>query len=185
MKSPLQTHWNQIYARTSTDQLGWYEAQPNPSARLIGKCQIQQDENNLDLGAGAATLVDYLLAQNYTQLTAVDISEAALATVQSRLDIEKAALVKWIVDDLRQPSQVLALKNVAIWHDRAVFHFLTSETDRQTYWSTLNTVLKPNGYVILAAFTSGRHKKCSGLDVVNYDANSLATFLGKDFALLD
>jgi hypothetical protein len=123
--------------------------------------------------------------EGYTNIAAVDISEAALERLKERLGEEKSLLVKWIVDDLTQPEHIDQLKDIALWHDRAVLHFLVKESWQQTYFATLKKIVQKGGFVIIAAFAIGGAKKCSGLDVVNYDRNMLSGKLGDDFELIE
>jgi hypothetical protein len=108
-----------------------------------------------------------------------------LNKLKERLGEEKASHVRWIVDDITHPAYIQNLRDISLWHDRAVLHFLLKENQRQEYLSTLKKVVKRGGYVIIAAFSLEGAKKCSGLDVKNYDQNMLAEFLGEDFNLLE
>ncbi|MFQ6062282.1 MAG: hypothetical protein ACE5J9_03795, partial [Methanosarcinales archaeon] len=110
-------------------------------------------------------------------------SEIALNKLKERLR-EKASLVKFIVDDITQPTQINNMGNITVWHDRACLHFLLEETQRYAYLTTLKKVVKKGGYVIIATFSLKGAKRCSGLDVKRYDQNMLAEFLGNDFELL-
>ncbi len=179
----MKEHWNEIYTWLETDELGWYEKIPESSIKLLSKCNINKDEPVLDVGAGASTFVDYLIDQGFSNIIATDISEIALNKLKERLGKEKASLVRWIVDDITQPVYIQNLREIAVWHDRAVLHFLLKEEQQNTYLSTLKKVIKKGGYVIIAAFSLKGAKKCSGLDVKNYDQNLLAKFLGEDFQL--
>jgi hypothetical protein len=165
MNNPIKEHWNEIYEALDIDELPWQEEIPEPSIKLFSKCHINKYEPVLDLGAGASTFVDYLINEG--------------------LGREKAEAVSWIVDDITQPIYIQNLRDVALWHDRAVLHFLLEENQRQMYLSTIKKVIKKGGYVIIAAFSLKGAKKCSGLDVMNYDQNMLAKFLGEDFSLLE
>ncbi len=185
MNSSMKEHWNEIYTRLETTELGWYEERPESSIKLLSKCRINKDEHILDVGAGASTFIDYLIDQGFRNIIAADISETALNKLKERLGEEKASSVKWIVDDITQPVHIQNLRNIALWHDRAVLHFLLKENEQRMYLSTLKKVIKKGGHVIIAAFSLKGAKKCSGLDVKNYDQNMLAEFLGKDFSLLE
>lgn len=185
MNISMKEHWNEIYTWLETDELGWYEEIPESSIKLLSKCDINKDEPILDVGAGASTFVDYLINQGFSNIIATDISEIALNKLKERLGKEKASSVRWIVDDMTQPIYIQNLRNIAVWHDRAVLHFLLEENQQNTYLSTLKKVIKKGGYVIIAAFSLKGAKKCSGLDVKNYDQNLLARFLGEDFRLLE
>ena len=104
MNNAMKEHWNKVYSSNDTTKLGWYEETPAPSIKLLSKCNISKDAAILDVGAGATTLIDYLVNNGYTNITAADISEEAIEKLKGRLGKEKSALVKWIVDDLTGPS---------------------------------------------------------------------------------
>jgi len=184
MNNSMKKHWDEIYTWLETDELGWYEKIPEPSIKLLSKCHISKDESILDVGAGASTFIDYLINQGFKNVIAADISETALNKLKERLG-KKASIVRWIVDDITRPIHIRDLRDIAVWHDRAVLHFLLEEKQQQTYLSTLKKVIKKGGYVIIAVFSLKGAKKCSGLDVKNYDQNMLATFLGDDFNLIE
>jgi len=184
MNNSMKKHWDEIYTWLETDELGWYEKIPEPSIKLLTKCRISKDESILDVGAGASTFIDYLINQGFKNVIATDISETALNKLKERLG-KKASIVRWIVDDITRPIHIRDLRDIAVWHDRAVLHFLLEEKQQQTYLSTLKKVIKKGGYVIIAVFSLKGAKKCSGLDVKNYDQNMLATFLGDDFNLIE
>ena len=137
------------------------------------------------MGAGASTFIDSLLNQGFKNIIAADISEIALNKSKERLGKEKASSVRWVVDDITRPVHIQGLRDIAVWHDRAVLHFLLEENQQKVYLSTLKKVLKNKGYVIIAAFSLKGAKKCTGLDVKNYDQDLLAKFLGGDFKLLE
>jgi len=181
----MKEHWDEIYAALDVDELTWYEEIPEPSIRLLSKCHIDKDESILDVGAGASTFIDYLVDQGFKNIIAADISEIALNKIKERLGKEKASLVRWIVDDITGPVHIQDMRNIAVWHDRAVLHFLLEKNQLKVYLSTLKKVIKKKGYVIIAAFSLKGAKKCTGLDVKNYDQDMLAKFLGEDFKLLE
>ncbi len=185
MNGSMKEHWDEIYEVLDADELTWYEETPEASIKLLNKCQITKDESILDVGAGASTFIDYLIEQGFSNVIATDISEIALDKLKERLGKEKAPQVRWIVDDITRPIHIQNLREIAVWHDRAVLHFLLEEKQQQMYLSTLKKVVKKGGYVIIAAFSLKGAKKCSGLEVKNYDQNILAKFLGKDFSLLE
>ncbi len=185
MSSPLKEHWNRVYSTREIHRLGWYEPESTPSIRLIERCSLDPDCKILDVGSGATTLIGSLLSRGYRNITALDISEVALEKARERLGEPLASQVHWIVDDMTNPSVALDLSDVAIWHDRAVFHFLTEEPQRQAYLSVLRKALMPGGFVIMAAFAVGGATRCSGLQVQNYDASTLSRMLGPDFELVE
>ena len=181
----MKEHWNEIYAALDTDELTWYEEIPAPSLKLLSKCHINKDEIILDVGAGASTFIDYLINEGFNNIIATDISEMALNKLKERLGKEKASFVRWIVDDITEPVHIQKLSGIALWHDRAVLHFLLEEKQQKMYLATLKKVIKKGGFVIIAAFSLKGAKKCSGLEVKNYDQNLLAKFFGEDFNLLE
>ncbi|MEW6144078.1 MAG: class I SAM-dependent methyltransferase [Thermodesulfobacteriota bacterium] len=185
MNAGTKDHWDRVYAANEINRLGWYEAAPEPSISLISKCRIGKDDPILDVGAGASTLIDYLLDQGYSNITVLDISETALEKLKERLGEEKSRRVRWIVDDITEPAQMAELRDVALWHDRALLHFLLGEKEREMYLTVLNRSVRIGGYVIIAAFSLTGARKCSGLDVMNYDQRILSDFLGKDYCLIE
>ncbi len=185
MNNSMKEHWNKVYSSKEVKKLGWYEEIPAPSLELLSKCNISQDVPILDVGAGVSTFIDSLIEEGFKNIIATDICEIALSKLKERLGKEKASLIKWIVDDITQPARIQNLKDVAVWHDRALLHFLLEDDERNMYLSTLKKVVREGGYVIIAAFSLRGVKKCSGLNVKNYDQNSLAKFLGEDFELLE
>lgn len=180
----MKEHWNEIYTWMDTDELGWYEEFPESSLRLISKCNINKNEPILDVGTGSSTLIDNLISQGFKNIIAADISDIGMEKLKKRLG-EKASLVKWIVDDITNPVYIQDLRDVAIWHDRALLHFLLKDTEQIKYLSSLKKVIKKDGYVIIAAFSLKGIKKCAGLNVKNYDHNMLKEFLGDNFDLIE
>jgi ubiquinone/menaquinone biosynthesis C-methylase UbiE len=181
----MEGHWNEIYATRELEGLGWYEDDPTPCLKMLTDCCINPEDIILDVGVGASMLIDRLIEQGYQNIVAVDISAEALEKLKSRLGEEKASLVMWIVDDITQPEHLQDLREVAVWHDRALLHFLTNEDQRSAYLATLKSVVKQGGHVIIAAFSLDGAKKCSGLEIRNYNQNMLKEFLGEDFVMID
>ena len=177
-------HWNKVYGSNKVTQLGWYEESPEKSLELIEKCGICKDEKILDVGVGASTLIDNLVERGYSNIIVADISEEALKKLKMRLGT-KASSVDFIVDDITQPKNLIGMRDVSIWHDRAVLHFLTKENERRIYLSTLSQVVKADGYVIVEAFSLEGASKCSGLDVRRYSVDMLQEFLGDEFRLIE
>lgn len=185
MTFSLKEHWNQKYADTPISQLGWYEPKSIPSLNLIERCGIPHASPIIDIGSGASMLIPDLLALGYHNISAVDISDVALQKARALLDTKTAARVNWMVDDITHPSARLQKQKAAIWHDRAVFHFLTTEQYRRSYFSTLQQVLELRGFVIIAAFGLNGVAMCSGLPVQRYDVQGVCEFLGKGFTLIE
>lgn len=183
MDESKRQHWDRVYQKAEIEQLGWYEADPEQSLALIGHCKLNPDSAILDVGAGASSLLESLLALGYRDLRALDISSEAINRARSRLG-PNAAKIVWIVDDLTNPTQGETYRNIALWHDRAVLHFLIEKEDRDHYRNTLFDSLRPEGYAVIAAFSLQGAERCSGLPVHRYDVGMLQELLGKEFRLL-
>lgn len=184
-KINYKNHWNKVYYKSEINKLGWYEESPKPSLDLIKKCKLNKDAVILDVGSGATTLIEKLLEQGYNNIIATDISAVALEKAKEKLKTEKAKLVKWIVDDITNPEYLTEPGTIDLWHDRTMFHFLTEENQKEGYLSTLKGLVKVGGFVIIAVFSLEGAKKCSGLDVVNYDHTMISKFLGDNFELME
>ena len=183
-KVDFKKHWNAAYQKSPVTNLGWYEENPTPSVELIESCNLPKEALIFNAGAGATTLISELLAKGYENIVVNDISSVALSELKSQLPAPMNATVQFVVDDLTNPSELLKIKNVDLWHDRAVLHFFTEEKQQKAYFDLLKGALKPKGFVILAEFNLEGAKKCSGLDVFNYNEAMLQERLGTDFVLL-
>ncbi|HET9190398.1 MAG TPA: class I SAM-dependent methyltransferase [Rudaea sp.] len=181
MNTETQDHWNRVYTTRAVDAVSWYQAQPKISLELIAAADLPVDAPIIDIGGGASVLVDCLLAQGRSALSVLDVSAAALANSRARLGAN-ATKVQWIEADVREfePPQ-----RYALWHDRAVFHFLTDPADRERYMAAMRRSLKPRAHVVVATFALDGPARCSGLDVARYDAATLHAQFGDDFEPLD
>lgn len=180
----LKLHWNKTYERAEIDKLGWYEENPEPSLRLISKCDFDKNASLLNVGTGASRLVDELLDEGYEHIIANDISASALDKLKLRLG-ERENKIHWVVDDLIQPTQLCNLEQVDLWHDRAVLHFFSDKKEQDAYFDLLRKLVKKNGFVIIATFNLDGATKCSGLPVFRYDKKMLQEKLGKGFELIE
>jgi SAM-dependent methyltransferase len=180
----LSAHWDRAYTKTPIDKLGWYESTPQQSLQLIAKCGLEKDACILNVGAGASNLIDALLEEGYTNLIANDISSAALKNLKHRLEDDQHK-VRWIMDNLTNPSQLDKLEAIDLWHDRAVLHFFCDKNDQKTYFDLVRKIVKPGGYVIIAVFNLEGATKCSGLTVFRYNKEILQQGLGNDFNLIE
>jgi len=177
-----KTHWEQIYHTKATTQVSWYQLHPHLSLHYIQNTGIDRTGQVIDIGGGASTLVDHLLDAGFQHLTVLDISAAALEVAQQRLGL-RAGSVTWLEADITQVA--LPHHKYDIWHDRAVFHFLTRPEDRQRYLNLVREAVKPGGYVIMATFADDGPERCSGLEVMRYNPERLHSEFGTDFELLD
>jgi len=173
-------HWESVYLNKAADQVGWFQPRAASSLRLIGDC-VDTDAHVIDVGGGASVLVDDLLDAGYRHLTVLDLAESALAVSRARLGAQ-AASVRWIAADITRAE--LPPARYDVWHDRAVFHFLTDPADRARYVEQVLKSVKPGGHVIIAAFGPGGPLQCSGLDVVRYAPDALHAEFGAPFRLL-
>lgn len=180
----LKLHWNKTYERAEIEKLGWYEETPEPSLRLIDKCNLDKNALILNVGAGATRLVDELLDEGYENIIVNDLSATALDKLKLRLS-ERENKIHWVVDDLTQPTVLCNLEPIDLWHDRAVLHFFYSEKEQDTYFNLLRKLVKKKGFVIIATFNLEGATKCSGLPVFRYDKKMLQEKLGGDFELIE
>jgi ubiquinone/menaquinone biosynthesis C-methylase UbiE len=174
-------HWEKVYASKATDAVSWFQPHADLSLGLIKSAGVAKDAAIIDVGGGASTLVDDLLENGYTDLTVLDLSASALSVARNRLG-ERASRVQWIEADITQVE--LPTKRYDIWHDRAVFHFLTTQKERDAYVRTVFYSVKPGGYVIIATFAEDGPLQCSGLPVMRYRADDLHDEFGDAFKLL-
>lgn len=174
-------HWEQVYSDKMPAEVSWFQARPTLSLACIRDCMPDTRAAIIDVGGGASRLVDHLLEHGYSNLAVLDISAGAIAETQKRLG-SRADRVEWFVDDI---TTFEAPRKYHLWHDRAVFHFLTHADDRVKYVQTLNRTLEPGGDVIIATFAIGGPQKCSGLDIEQYDEQKIQKVLGDDFELRD
>ena len=174
-------HWQKIYQEKSTLDVSWYQKEPKLSLELIGSAKVDSNDPIIDVGCGASVLVDHLSKECFTNLAVLDISANALANVKKRLG-DSAKNIEWFVADI---TQFDAPHKFSLWHDRAVFHFLTDHSDRKSYVKALKNSLRPEGHLIIATFAIGGPEKCSGLDIVQYDSEKMIAEIGEDFELVE
>ncbi len=177
-----KTHWEQIYHTKDCEQVSWYQLHPRLSLQYIQNTGIGKTGHIIDVGGGASRLVDHLLDDGFQHVTVLDISAEALEIVQQRLG-QRTGSVTWLEADITQTT--LPHHTYDVWHDRAVFHFLTEPQDRQRYINDVREAVKPGGHIIVATFASDGPERCSGLEVTRYDPQSLHSEFGTDFELLD
>ena len=176
-----KAHWQGIYENKLPLDVSWYQKKPELSLELIHLTGADKDEPIIDVGGGASLLVDFLCKLGFTNLSVLDISEKALACARQRL-ADLASNVQWLEADITEFSPPY---QYSIWHDRAVFHFLTDQSDRKKYVKVLNQALRPGGHLIIAAFALGGPVSCSGLDIEQYDSSKLMSELGENFELIE
>ncbi len=175
-------HWEKVYSTKPTNAVSWFQPHADLSFDIIKASGVAPDAAIIDVGGGASVLVDDLLDHGYSNLTVLDLSAAALAAAQKRLG-SRASRVQWIEADITKAN--LPARQFDVWHDRAVFHFLTNPEDRAAYVRVVFNSVKPGGHVIVATFAEDGPAQCSGLPVMRYSADELHAQFGESFALLN
>jgi len=176
-----QDHWERIYAEKAPDAVSWYRPHLEKSLSLIEQFAPTTSAAIIDVGGGESTLVDDLLARGYGNITVLDISQAAINASRRRLG-SASERISWLVADITGVD--LDVSAYDVWHDRAVFHFLTAKSDRVAYVRQVARAVRRGGHVIVSTFGTDGPVKCSGLDVIRYDADSLHREFGVQFQLL-
>jgi ubiquinone/menaquinone biosynthesis C-methylase UbiE len=177
----LKSHWERVYRTKQPEEVSWYRPHLEKSLELIEEAAPDRDARIIDVGGGESTLVDDLLSRGYRQVTVLDVSSTALDVAKKRLGAN-ASKVNWLCGDVT--TVVLAEQSYDVWHDRAVFHFLTSAGDRAAYVRQVAHAVTPGGHVILATFGPKGPTMCSGLEVVRYDPGALHDEFGPRFRLV-
>ena len=174
-------HWESVYETKPADTVSWFQPSADRSRALIQRVAPELDAPIIDVGGGASVLVDDLLRLGYRNVTVLDLAASALDIARARLGAS-AAKVTWIEGDVR--TAALPASTYAVWHDRAVFHFLTEAADRAAYVAQVRRAVRPGGYVIVATFAEDGPTRCSGLPVARYSAESLHDEFGGAFELM-
>src|SRR5512135_60547 len=175
-----KAHWEDIYSNKGETGVSWYQSEPRLSLELIGAVAPAEGGRIIDVGGGASVLVERLLDLPFGKVAVLDISETALGKAKSRLG-GRAERVEWIAADV---IEIGNLGTFDVWHDRAVFHFLTDAADRKKYVELARRTVPEGGYLIIATFADDGPKRCSNLAVCRYNAASLGVELGKGFSLV-
>jgi SAM-dependent methyltransferase len=175
-----KAHWEHVYSTKAEAGLSWYQDEPRLSLELIGAVAPAGRGRIIDVGGGASVLVDQLLDLGCREIAVLDISETALGRAKARLG-GRADRVRWVVADVTEAPE---LGTFDIWHDRAVFHFLTDPADRRSYVELARKTVPEGGHLVIATFADDGPKRCSDLDVCHYSARSLADELGEGFSLV-
>jgi 2-polyprenyl-3-methyl-5-hydroxy-6-metoxy-1,4-benzoquinol methylase len=177
-----KTHWDKVYAGKAPETVSWYRPHLETSLALIERAATRYSASIMDVGGGESTLVDDIVARGYENITVLDVSQTAIDVTKKRLGLA-ADQVHWLVADVTDAQ--LERGAYHVWHDRAVFHFLTASKDRAAYVRQVAHAVKPGGHVIVSTFGPEGPTKCSGLDVIRYDAESLHDQFGVRFRLLE
>lgn len=176
-----KTHWEEVYRTMAAEEVDWYQGHPAMSLSLIESTRVAKSGNLIDVGGGDSPLVDHLLQHGFEHLTVLDISSAALERAKARLG-EREHRVTWIEGDV---TDFRSSTTYDVWHDRALFHFLTEEEDRTRYLESMNRVIRPQGHVIIATFAYEAPATSSELPVVRYSPQFLGIAIGKNYEFVE
>lgn len=176
-----QTHWDGAYQRSGATNVSWFQPSPALSLQLIDSIGVDASDVVVDIGGGASMLVDGLLSRGLTDVTVLDVSRVALDLSLERLGDARTA-VHWIHSDVLTWTPD---RRYSLWHDRAVFHFLTEPSDRARYVDLARSAIAPGGHLVIATFASDGPLQCSGLPVARYSATDLAFVFGSNFTVVD
>jgi SAM-dependent methyltransferase len=181
MTESRKDHWEEVYGRRPSTEVSWYQGEPSLSLELISHTGIGPDAPVIDVGGGASVLVDRLHSLGFTDLTVLDISATALNVARNRLG-GAAGDIRWIEADI---TEFTPPREYQLWHDRAVFHFLTEADDRRKYVNAVKKAIPAGAHLVIAAFAIGGPIRCSGLPIVQYDATRLQKEVGMEFEFVE
>lgn len=176
-----ESHWSEVYRTKPSDSVSWYQPSPQPSLRALERFGVPSSASLIDVGGGASNFVDALIERGWSDLSVLDIAAPALEVAKARI-VEAAARVQWQIADI---TAWVPGRSYDVWHDRAVFHFLTGTDQREAYRRALLAGTSPGGLVIMATFAPDGPERCSGLPVQRYDAKALFRELGPNFQLVE
>lgn len=173
-----KNHWEKIYQTKEFTEVSWYQKKPETSLNFLKELGVSLFDNIIDIGGGDSFFVDYLLSMGYQNITVLDISESAIERAKKRLG-DKSSLVKWIVSDV---TKFVPTEQYDFWHDRAAFHFLTSEEDIESYLTIANKAISEKGKLILGTFSETGPTKCSGIEIKQYSMDKMVERLNAFFS---
>lgn len=173
-------HWQSVYKNKAPEEVSWFQSEPHLSYKLIASAAPSRDARIADIGGGASTLVDTLIAKGYTNVAVLDLAPAALHRAQARLGAD-AWRADWLAADVL--TVTFPPESIDVWHDRAVFHFLTRPEDRDRYVEQVKRAVRPGGHVLVATFAEDGPTRCSGLPVARYSSEQLHGTFGLGFVL--
>lgn len=177
----IKEYWENVYLTKSPDKVSWFQEHAEQSLRLIENTKLPLSASIIDVGGGASTLVDDLVLKGYSSITVLDLSTTAMLSAKERLK-SNAAKVNWVEADILEAALPIAAYD--LWHDRAVFHFLTKQEQRNAYILAVERSVKPGGHIIIATFAEDGPTQCSGLPVNRYTAEQLHSEFGSAFKFI-
>jgi 2-polyprenyl-3-methyl-5-hydroxy-6-metoxy-1,4-benzoquinol methylase len=175
-----KAHWETVYSTKSSDSVSWFQEHAETSLNFIKSLHLEKSAAIIDVGGGASTLVDDLLVDGYLCLSVLDLSKAALETAKKRIG-PNSENVQWLEADVTEAQ--FSKHQFEVWHDRAVFHFLTKPEEREAYIKNVLHSVRPNGHIIISTFAEDGPTQCSGLPVMRYSADALQSEFGENFLL--
>ncbi|MBN4084897.1 class I SAM-dependent methyltransferase [Flavobacteriaceae bacterium AH-315-B10] len=178
--SNIKQHWNNVYETKNDDELSWYQENPTSSLNLITALNLSNESEIIDVGGGNSNLTKALQKQGFVNLSVLDISIKVLEHTKTKLG-ENGKNINWIVSDILDFKHK---QKYDLWHDRATFHFLTNKSDIVKYVTIAGNAINNNGYLVLATFSKTGPKKCSGLDIMQYDKEKLQELFREQFILI-
>lgn len=176
-----KSHWEEVYKKKDIEEVSWYQPKAETSMEYILDLNLKKNAKIIDIGGGDSFLAENLLSEGYTNITVLDISEAAIDRAKKRLG-KKAEIIEWIVADA---SNFSSSEKYDLWHDRATFHFLTKEDEIGNYVRTLDNSVKKGGYVVMGTFSEKGPEKCSGIKIKQYSLHDLGEVLPEGFEILE
>lgn len=175
-----KSHWNKIYEEKNSTEVSWYEPMPETSLKFIAECKLDKNSAIIDIGGGDSSLVDFLLAKDFTDITVLDVSKKAISRAKARLG-DRAEQVKWIISDV---LDFVPERKYDLWHDRAAFHFLNEEGQVKKYLEVLEEAVDTGGFVVMSTFSEKGPDKCSGLEVKKYSISNLISLFSESFNMM-
>jgi len=172
-----KAHWENVFATKAENEVSWFQTYPETSAKLLQECNPPLDGNVIEVGGGDSHFIDVLLEKGYKNIYVLDISANAIERAKKRLG-SKANAIHWIVSDV---TDFVPEVKFDFWHDRAAFHFLTDENKKSKYVAIASNAIKPEGHLVLGTFSDNGPKKCSGLEICQYNPNSMSALLSSTF----
>ena len=177
MENTKKEHWETVFTTKAENEVSWYQNEPKTSIQLIQACKVAKDTKIIDIGGGDSFFVDHLLDLGFENISVLDISQSAIDRAKERLGV-KAEKVNWLVVDI---VDFQALEQYDFWHDRAAFHFLTSENEVKNYIETAAKSISSNGILAIGTFSEQGPTKCSGIEIKQYSESSLSNLFLNDF----
>jgi len=182
INSEIQSHWEKVYSIKQPGEVSWYQPHLRGSLELIRRSGISLSDRIIDVGAGASTLVDDLIEAGFQHLTVLDVSANAIDVSRKRMG-KRGDGIEWLTTDVLTAD--LPKNRFRLWHDRALFHFLTNSDERKRYIIQAAQALTADGFIVIATFSEDGPQKCSGLDTCRYSENGLTVEFGSDFRLIE